>query len=113
MRTVKISIPTTLGHQSFPAGHVLAVNESTAEDLIARGHAQEVVPHGAATMLSGHNSVVVTHDLKVVPLSVLVSGSHSEVASCWVDAFTPHAFTIHAPSNVTADRVVYWRAYTP
>ncbi len=63
-----------------------------------------------ATIPSGNSSVVVDHGLVEAPSDLQLTGTHSEVANCWVSDITDTQFTINAPANVTADRDVYWEA---
>jgi len=64
---------------------------------------------GTATIPNGNSSVVVNHGLAKAPEhGVRLTGTHSEVANCWVTNVTDTQFTINAPANVTADRDVYW-----
>ena len=64
---------------------------------------------GIATIPNGNSSVVVNHGLAKAPEhGVRLTGTHSEVANCWVTNVTDTQFTINAPANVTADRDVYW-----
>ena len=66
---------------------------------------------GIATIEAGNSSVVVEHGLVEAPSKNLqLTGTHSEVANCWVSNVTDTHFTINAPSNVTANRDVYWEA---
>jgi len=66
--------------------------------------------HGIATIPNGSSSVVVDHGLAKAPSVVKLTGTHSEVANCWVTNPTSTQFTINAPAAVTADRDVYWQA---
>ena len=74
------------------------------------GEWNHVSKSGTATIPSGNSSVVVDHGLVEAPDSVKLTGTHSEVANCWVTNKTDTQFTINAPANVTADRDVYWEA---
>jgi len=66
---------------------------------------------GTATITNGSSSVVVNHGLAKAPEhGVRLTGTHSEVANCWVTNVTDTQFTINAPSAVTADRYVFWKA---
>jgi len=66
---------------------------------------------GMATISNGNSSVTVNHGLARAPEhGVRLTGTHSEVANCWVTDITNTQFTINAPANVTADRDVYWIA---
>jgi len=65
---------------------------------------------GTATIANGTSSVVVNHGLAAAPSVVKLTGTHSEVANCWVTDVTDTQFTINAPAAVTADRVIYWNA---
>ena len=65
---------------------------------------------GIATIASGASSVVVNHGLDGAPSIITLTGTHSEVANCWVTDVTDAQFTINAPSAVTDDRDVYWKA---
>jgi len=65
---------------------------------------------GVATIPNGSSSVVVNHGLAAAPSVVKLTGTHSEVANCWVTNVTSTQFTINAPAAVTADRDVYWQA---
>ena len=66
---------------------------------------------GVATISNGSSSVVVNHGLAKAPEhGVRLTGTHSEVANCWVTNVTDTQFTINAPSAVTADRYVFWEA---
>jgi hypothetical protein len=65
---------------------------------------------GTATIASGTNSVTVNHGLSNTPRIVLVTGSHAETSDAVVTSVTSTSFTITVPSNVTANRTVYWMA---
>jgi len=65
---------------------------------------------GTATISSGDTSETVTHGLYKAPVHVFLTGTHNEVAKCWVTDISDTEFTINAPSAVTADRDVYWEA---
>jgi len=65
---------------------------------------------GTATIPNGSSSVVVNHGLATAPSVVKLTGTHSEVANCWVTNVTDTQFTINAPAAVTGDRDVYWEA---
>ena len=65
---------------------------------------------GTATISSGNTSVVVSHGLFKAPVRVFLTGTHNEVAKCWVTDISDTEFTINAPSAVTDDRDVYWEA---
>ena len=65
---------------------------------------------GTATITNGSSSVTVNHGLAKAPEHVFLTGTHTEVANCWVTNKTDTQFTINAPANVTADRDVYWEA---
>ena len=65
---------------------------------------------GTATISSGNTSVVVSHGLFKAPVRVFLTGTHNEVAKCWVSNISDTEFTINAPSAVTDDRDVYWDA---
>jgi len=65
---------------------------------------------GTATISSGNTSVVVSHGLFKAPVRVFLTGTHNEVAKCWVSDISDTEFTINAPSAVTDDRDVYWDA---
>jgi len=65
---------------------------------------------GVATIPNGSSSVVVDHGLVKAPSVVKLTGTHSEVANCWVTNVTSTQFTINAPAAVSADRDVYWQA---
>ena len=66
---------------------------------------------GTATIPNGSSNVTVNHGLAKAPEhGVRLTGTHSEVANCWVTNVTDTQFTINAPANVTADRDVYWEA---
>ena len=65
---------------------------------------------GIATISNGDTSVTVTHGLYKAPAQVFLTGTHSEVAECWVTDVSDTEFTINAPSAVTDDRDVYWEA---
>jgi len=63
---------------------------------------------GTATISSGNTSVVVSHGLFKAPVRVFLTGTHNEVAKCWVSDISDTEFTINAPSAVTDDRDIYW-----
>jgi len=63
-----------------------------------------------ATIPSGQSNVTVNHSLIAAPKVVLLTGTHDEVKECYVTNVTDTQFTINAPTPVTADRDVYWRA---
>ena len=66
---------------------------------------------GTAIIANGNTSVVVNHGLAKAPEhGIRLTGTHSEVANCWVTNVTDTQFTINAPSAVTADRYVFWKA---
>ena len=65
---------------------------------------------GTATILSGYSSVTVDHGLVAAPSNIRLTGTHSEVANCWVEDITDTQFTIHTSNTVTANRDVYWVA---
>ena len=67
---------------------------------------------GTATILSGYSSVTVDHGLVAAPSNIRLTGTHSEVANCWVEDITDSQFTIHTSNTVTANRDVYWIAET-
>jgi hypothetical protein len=64
---------------------------------------------GTATIASGTNTVTVNHNMVSTP-RVFITGTHSETADAVVTAVSATQFTITVPSNVTADRNVYWVA---
>lgn len=66
--------------------------------------------HGAATILSGQSTVVVTHALSEAPTVIFITGSHAEVKECIATSPGESQFTIDAGGSVTGDRTVYWEA---
>jgi len=85
--------------------------EATVTNYVIRenlGHQTE--NSGTATIPNGNTSVVVNHGLVAAPSVVLVTGTHSEVASPWITNITATQFTINVSGAVTADRDLYWRA---
>jgi len=68
--------------------------------------------HGTAIILNGNNTVVQAHGLYTTPTCVLVTGTHAEVESCYVDTVGAANFTIRkgGAGNVTANRDIYWEA---
>ena len=70
----------------------------------------------SAVIANGTASIVVAHGLAGTPIYITVTGTHSEVESCYVNTVGAANFTIHkgGAGNVTADRTVYWEAiYEP
>ena len=65
---------------------------------------------GTATIASGSTSVNVSHGLFKAPVRIFLTGTHNEVAKCWVTDISDTEFTINAPSAVTSNRDVYWEA---
>jgi hypothetical protein len=65
---------------------------------------------GRATIASGTNSVTVSHGLPRTPTVVVVTGDHSETSDAVVTSITSTSFTVTVPSNVTANRTIYWFA---
>lgn len=66
---------------------------------------------GSATILSGQTSIVVTHGLAKTPICVIVTGTNTEVKSCWVANVGATQFTIFVSNATSGNRVVYWQAY--
>jgi hypothetical protein len=64
---------------------------------------------GWATIPSGSNSVTVNHGCARTP-TVVITGSHPETSDAVVTSVTSTSFTITVPSNVTANRTIYWIA---
>jgi len=88
-------------------GAILTVGANT---IVERNIGYVTENGGTATIPNGSSSVVVDHGLAVAPSVVKLTGTHSEVANCWVTNVTSTQFTINAPAAVTADRDVYWQA---
>jgi len=83
------------------------------DNLFQQAHANEYYTtenSGTATVANGTASIVVNHGLATTPTVISVVGQHSEVSDLYVDTVNSDNFTIHAPSNVTADRDIYWEA---
>ena len=69
--------------------------------------------YGVATIASGTNSVVVTHNLDLTAQMVLVTPRHAEVSDAIVTSLGATTFAIQVGSNTTADRTLYWECKTP
>jgi len=98
---------------TFENMRIGAVYENPAPDggINYRGNRGYITESsGTATIPSGSSSVTVNHGLAVAPGVVKLTGTHSEVANCWVTDVTDTQFTINAPAAVTADRAIYWNA---
>jgi hypothetical protein len=65
---------------------------------------------GIATIPNGETNIEIEHGLTATPQIVLLTGTHSEVASPFVTNVTTSHLTINVANLVTADRQVYWYA---
>jgi len=67
---------------------------------------------GIATILSGTNSIVVSHGLAGTPIIVLVTPVNSNLGglSFWTGAYTSTTFNINVSANVSVNALISWSA---
>lgn len=64
---------------------------------------------GLATILTGQNSIVITHGLNVTPTNIVVT-PRGKIGFTWITNITNTQFTINCSSTPTANVDVSWRA---
>jgi len=94
----------------FTGIKVAAIDMQGSHNIIYHNQGHTTKNGGIATILDGYSSVTVDHGLVGVPSNIRLTGTHSEVANCWVTDITDTQFTIHTSNIVTANRDVYWIA---
>jgi hypothetical protein len=97
-----------IGGGDYPAGMVIMVSDTIADDLVTRGLCAEITTAGTGTILNGTATIAVVHGLAKVPTSIDLTGQHSEVSAMWATAPTSSGFVANVAVNVTADRKFYW-----
>ena len=86
------------------------ITSSGANTIIRYNYGYATENRGVALMLDDDGAVTVAHYLVDTPTMVIVTGTTSETASCYVTDVDGNNFTIRIVGTVTDDTDIYWYA---